>query len=27
LVSLQLNMAMYFQRENAVATVKASQER
>jgi len=27
LVSLQLNMAMYFQRENAVATVKVSQER
>jgi hypothetical protein len=27
LVSLQLNMAMYFQRENAVAPVKASEER
>jgi len=27
LVSLQLNMAMYFQRENAVAPVKTSEER
>ena len=27
LVSLQLNMAMYFQRENAVTPVRASQER